>query len=85
MKYLQCNSFCDDKHNIHYLGRIRNNQAIDADEFLFNAGRKCCGCGGIGTPHIGFGYPCSASNSGAHHFTEEIAELNSKSGLWNFR
>lgn len=78
MKYPQCNDFCDDEHNVHYLGRIRDNKAIDIDEFLPYSGRKCCGCGGIGTPHIGFSYPCSASTSGGHYFTQKTAEINAK-------
>ena len=77
MKYPQCNLFCDNEHDIHYLGRIRNSEAIDNNEFLFNVDRKCCGCGEIGVPHIGFGYPCSSSQSGAHYFDKKIAEINS--------
>ncbi len=71
-----CNVYCDEKHNVHYLGRILEGQAIDKDEFWHNANKPCCGCGAIGIPHIGFGFPCSASKSGAHYFDERIAELN---------
>ena len=76
MLYKQCNIFCDDEHDVHYLGRIINEEAVSTDEFLFNAGRKCCGCGATGVPHIGFGAPCYASNSGSHYFTEKTAQLN---------
>ena len=65
MRYLQCNEKCKPEENLHWLG----------DRF-FTEGRKCCGCGGIGIPHIGFGYPCSASQSGAHYFDEKTAEIN---------
>ena len=85
MKYPQCNSFCDNEHNVHYLGRIKNGQAIDKDEFLFKQDRKCCGCGGIGTPHIGFGYPCSASQTGSHYFNEEAARINAERRGYNVR
>ena len=65
MKYLQCNGKCKPEKNLHWLG----------DRF-FIEGRKCCGCGGIGVPHIGFGYPCNASVSGSHYFDEKTAEIN---------
>ena len=78
MLYPQCNQFCDGEHDVHYLGRIRNNQAIDHDEFLFDAGRPCCGCGDIGRPHAGFTFPCPNSKTGTHYFTEREAELNAR-------
>ena len=78
MKYPECNQFCDDEHNVHYLGRIKDGKAIDKDEFLFNAGKPCCGCGAIGRPHIGFAFPCSASQTGSHYFNKKAAEMNAE-------
>ena len=83
MRYPQCNELCDPEHNVHYLGRIikdveLRDSAKDIDEFLPYGGKKCCGCGGIGIPHIGFGYPCPASNSGAHYFDKKTADINAR-------
>jgi len=81
MRYPQCNDLCDGEHDVHYLGRLIKGVSVrdsakDLDEFLPYASRKCCGCGGIGRPHIGFSYSCSASNSGSHYFDKKTAEIN---------
>jgi len=76
MKYRECNIFCDDGQDVHYLGRIKAGIAVDWDEFLVDNGRTCCGCGMTGRPHLGFGFPCAASSSGAHYFTLKDAKRN---------
>ena len=67
MKYAQCNEKCEPEKGLHWLG----------DRF-FLEGVKCSACGGTGRPHVGFGYPCSASTSGSHHF-EDSSERDHKS------